>query len=94
MFGFLNSLSNSEQNEKKNFWNRLKKNSNFQAAITFEPIDVETSDKVFWASQIPYYKIPVEIPNRGGGSKGSFPQGRKNQTFGYFASSTQKNYCV
>ena len=54
----------------------MKKFFNFQAAITFEPIDVETSDKVFWASLMTYYKIPVEIPNRGGGP---FPQGRKNQ---------------
>ena len=50
----------------------MKKFFNFQAAITFEPIDVETSDKVFWASLIAYYKIPVEMANWGGGSEGLF----------------------
>ena len=64
--------------EKKNFWNRLKKNpkskialslfptGNFQAAITSEPIDVGTSDQVLWTFQRTYHTIPVEIPNRGG----------------------------
>ena len=40
---------------------------NFQTAITFEPIDVDTSDKVFWTFQATHHKIPSEIANRGGG---------------------------